>query len=209
MTQQAGSARTAVFAVALVVVAVLVAGCTSARHGSHGQRSSSTAVPTKKRTFKLAASGSVNVEVPAQPMATVPTRTDGLQFELYLLKRSGSAVDVVFALHNTSSKAIDLMAATAGIDANTGSDSAVDAHHVSNVSLVDPKGLKQYLTFLQNPKDENSECLCSQVNNSLGDNLQPGARRYAMSEVAAPPPQVTKVTVLAAIASVPDATITG
>lgn len=207
MKQQTRSARTAAFAIAVAVV-LLLGGCTFAHHDGQGHRSSRTPAPTKKHTFRLAASGSVNVEVPTQPMATVPTRTEGLQFELYLLKRSGSAVDVVFALHNTSAKSIDMKAATAGMDADPGSDSAVDAHHVSNVSLVDPKGLKQYLTFLQNPKDEQSQCLCSQINNSFEDNLQPGARRYGMSEVAAPPPDVTKVTVLAEIASVPDATIT-
>lgn len=193
--------RTAVRAVSAVacILAVLVGGtacgrdATTTRPASHPMR------------FHLdaASAGPVAADVPTTPVASAPTGTQGLTFELFVLRRSGQVVDVVFALHNTGSSEIDLNEPTKALDES----SAIPVHVASAIALVDRKGLKEYLTFREN--GDEGRCLCSQTWNAVGGGtLGAGKRRYYAAVVAAPPASVTEVTLKAGSAEIDSARIT-
>lgn len=181
-------------AAAALVVALAATGCGTGDDAA-----------ARRMTFHLdaASAGTVSVDVPAKPVATVPTSTDGMDFELYTLKRSDAVVQVVFALHNTGGEDINLAYATADLDENP----AVSVHYASNIALVDGTGLKEYKTFLEDA--DGGACLCSQTWNAIGGGFGPDARLYFVAEVAAPPATVQQVTVRAGIATVTNARIEG
>lgn len=161
--------------------------------------------PTRKMRFALGQAGYASTQqVPEQPMAVVHTSRPGLDFELYVLRRSGKSVDVVFALHNVTGRTIDLDKPSQALQRGStlaGTRFAVD------IALVDGQNLKEYLTFLV--RDE--QCLCTKVwNSNERTKLKARESQYGMAQVAAPPTDVDTVTVLAgALASVPGARIGG
>ena len=82
----------------LLTVALGAAGCAQDDAATHAP-----AAPRPMR-FDLAAAsvGPLAVDVPATPVATAPTGTQDLAFELFVLRRSGQVADVVFALDRKS-----------------------------------------------------------------------------------------------------------
>lgn len=173
-----------------------------------GDDETKPAQASRKMTFDLAAEqrGKVTIDVPAKPLATVPTSTAKMNLELYAAKRTGEVVDVVFALHNTG----DAGMKTDGVTVSMDEDPFSTRHDVSNVAIVDPKGLKEYRTYLQDPDSDDAFCLCS-YSWQDGDtqDFAPDERRYYVSEVAAPPAEVTQVTILTGNASVRDVRLEG
>lgn len=175
--------------------ALALAGCTLG----------ASEVPTRKIRFALGEAGYASAQaVPEKPLAVVHTDQPGLDFELYVLRRSGKAVDVVFALHNVTGTTMDLDGPSQDLERGSllaGSRFAVD------VALVDGQHLKEYLTFLVG----DDQCLCTKVwQSSERETLKAHQRAYGMAQVAAPPTDVTTVTVLAGtLASVPGARIGG
>lgn len=187
------SARTAI-AAAAVTLTLAATGCA---HENSAPR---------RMTFHLAAAtaGPVSANVPAKPVATVASSTDGMDFELYDVRRSNGVVRVVFALHNVGDADVNLGDATQDLDENP----TVSVHDASGVALVDGTGLKEYKTFLEG--GDGSACLCSQTWNAIGDTrLGPGTSRYYVAEVAAPPASVQQVTVRAGVATVTGVRIEG
>lgn len=155
--------------------------------------------------FDLAAAsaGPLAVDVPTDPVASAPTGTPDLAFELFVLRRSGQVVDVVFALRNTGGSDIDLSDPTKELDESP----AIPVHVASAIALVDRKGLKEYLTFREN--GDEGRCLCSETWNAVGEGkLGAGKRRYYAAVVAAPPADVTEVTVKAGSVDIDSARIT-
>lgn len=191
--------RTWVVGLACVLaVALADTGCT-------GHDSTAARGPRPVR-FELdaASAGTLAVEVPAKPVATASTATSGLTFELYAVKRSGGVVDVVFALYNAGQSGIGLADVTKKLDESPG----ITQHVASAVALVDPKGLKEYLTFRED--GDEGACLCSETWNAVGGGTLPaGKRRYYAAVVAAPPAGVTEVTLKAGIADIDSVRIEG
>lgn len=190
------TASRAVAAAAMVLsLAATLSGCATDQSAT-----------TRRMTFHLdaATAGPVSVNVPAKPTATVPTSTDGMDFELYVVKRTDAVVQVVFALHNVGDADINLAYATEDLDENP----TVSVHDARAVALVDGTGLKEYKTFLEGGDD--SPCLCSHTWTAIGDNgFGPGTRLYYFAEVAAPPASVRQVTVRAGVATVTGVRIEG
>lgn len=194
-------------AVITAAVAMLgAAGCTG-DNGAQDRKDGSKAGNGKMMSFDLAAkdSSAVQVNVPDKPIATTPSSTEGLVFELYTVKRSDKVVTVVFALHNTSDKEIENRASTKDLD----EDPTALANDASNVSLVDTTGLKEYRSFLTGD-DADGNCLCSTVWNISGENdFSADERQHYVTQIAAPPAEVKQVNVLAHVATVPDVKIDG
>lgn len=194
----------------LAVVGFVLAGCTGLPTAEPGEGASkSSKAPGKAMTFDLVSdqAGTVTVNVPAEPIASTPTSTEGMTLELYAVQRSDKVVNVVVAMHNTGKTAIPIRESTTDLDE---SPSAI-SRNTSNIALLDAKGLKEYRTFLADADDVNSDCLCSNTYD-IGegdDDFAPGERRHYVSQVAAPPTDVTKVTVLAGLGSFPGVTVEG
>lgn len=188
--------RVATMLAGALLVAGSVTGCGA------GQQ-----VAARPMTFQLDAgrAGAVTVDVPRQPIATAPTSTEDVSFELYALQRSDSFVQVVFALHNTGDAEMNLAFVASDLDENP----AVSIHVASAVALVDGTGLKEYKTYLEDGED--GACMCSVTWDAVSTSgFKPGTRRYYVAEVAAPPAGVSDVTVRAGgVASVDHARIEG
>lgn len=203
--------RRGVAAFGLAVVGLVLAGCTGlpTAEPSDGASKGSKA-QGKAMRFDLVSdqAGTVTVNVPAEPIASTPTSTEGLTLELYAVQRSDKVVNVVVAVHNTGKTAIPVLESTTDLDE---SPSAV-SRNTSNIALLDAKGLKEYRTFLEDADDVNSACLCSKtydIGDPGDDDFAPGERRHYVSQVAAPPSDVTEVTVLAGLGSFPGVTVEG
>lgn len=191
-------------ALPLALVAVVASACTKppvAKKPDH-----TSAPPQRTLTFALEAKayGPVSVRVPVSPIATVPTNARDVTLELYGLHRTGGVVQVVFALRHTGD---DYNAGEATYDLDE--DPAIASHDASRVALVDTANLKEYKTFLSNGKD--GDCLCTYTWDATGDTGNPtsGDREYYLAEVAAPPAEVSTVTVRAGIAEIAGARIEG
>lgn len=188
-------------ALVLVLVATAALGCT--KPPAEKKRHESQA-PQRSLTFKLESEkyGSVSVRVPDTPVATVPTGAAGVDFQLYALQRADTAVRVVFAIRH-SGKDYDRAAATRSLD----EDPAIAAYDASDVALIDTRNSKEYKTFLENGAD--GSCLCSVTWEVSGDSGGPsvGNRDFYLALVAAPPADVTEVTVRSGVADVPHARI--
>lgn len=190
-------------ALVLVLVATAALGCTKPpaekkQHESHA--------PNRTLTFALASDkyGSVKVRVPDTPVATAPTDTPGVDFQLYALQRADTAVRVVFALRHSGPN-YDRAAVTRQLD----EDPAIASHSASEVALIDTRDRKEYKTFLENGAD--GACLCSVTWTAGGDSGGPtvGDRDFYIAVVAAPPADVTTVTVRGGVGDVANARIGG
>lgn len=186
-----------------VLAAVVASGCTKSPPANKPGHTSQA--PQRTLTFQLEAEayGKVSVRVPEAPVATAPTSTKDVTFELYTLHRVGGAVQVVFALRHTGDHYSD---ADATLDLDE--DPAIASHDASRVALVDTANLKEYKTFLANGQD--GDCLCTQTWSATGDaGVSSGDRTYYLAEVAAPPAEVSTVTVRAGVADIAGARIEG
>lgn len=193
-------------ALPVLLVAVAALGCTKSPPDTKKPHHAS-ATPQQTLTFRLAAEayGSVSVRVPQAPVASAPTSSRDVTFELYALHRAGGAVQVVFALRHTGD---DYNGAYATEDLDE--DPGIAEHDASWLALVDPAGLKEYKTFLSD--GDSGDCLCSTTWSATGEGTgspSKGDRDYYVAEVAAPPADVTTVTVRAGLADIAGARIEG
>lgn len=190
----------AVFGGCLALVAmVAVSGCAD---GSAAAPEPNAAARPMKFDLQSDHAGPLAVNVPSAPVTTVHTSTKDLDFELYAAQRSGKVVDIVFALRNTGQDTIGLGDPTTELDENP----AITAHFASAIALVDDKGLKEYKTFREN--GDEGACLCSETWSAVGGgDLPAGKRRYYAAVVAAPPADVSTVTLKAGITDINDVRI--
>ena len=192
----------------LAIMALLLAGCGGGGHKvAAGHKRVLTATASGRRMqFSLAdaSTGPVTTEVPAQPIGSTPSTMPGVTLQLYVLRRvSANAVLAVFALNIQGSVVNAALSGTLvePLDANWGSNNNVES--VSAVSLFDPAGLKEYLPFMANPRDDTT-CLCSNI--AAGGVFNSAGTFYMAALLAAPPSTVTSlsfVTGLGTIANVP------
>jgi hypothetical protein len=77
---------------------------------------------------------------------------------------------------------------------------------MSNVSLVDPVGLKQYLTYTAQPSAPNM-CVCSLAPDISAYNR--GALSYYAAVTSAPPPSVTSVSFVTGIGTIGNVSLSG
>lgn len=194
-------------AAALTAVIVTTAGCIGPLTAKKHHESKSKAPPAKTMKFVLASQkyDAISVKVPAKPVASAPSSTPGVTFELYTVTRADRAVRVVFALNHADADDYNAAYATADLNEN----GAITWHDASRVALVDTKNLKEYKTFLENGDDGN--CLCSVTWSATGQDsgVEHGDRTYYVAEVAAPPANVKQVTVRAGVTDIPDVNVSG
>lgn len=168
---------------AILVLAISLGGCGLRETAS--PKSSSTAGPVTAQVSPGASTSSASTPkvtggADRTPIASTgdPASSAG-GIEILSLKRdSAQLVTLRLALVNSGSKDVT----TANRFGGTGS------RNLSEVYLVDPDGLKKYLTVL----DAKDSCLCS--TNLF--NVQPGERLDLFATFAAPPPEVKTVTVV-------------
>lgn len=166
-------------AVALVVVTVLGACSGSsptptAAPTSAGDRPNASSTPSSSFATPRTSAAA------GPPIATTgdPTSAAGA-IEIASLRRdSPQLVTLRFALVNSGTKDVGVANRFGG----AGSRSMTD------VALVDPDGLKKYLTVL----DEKDQCLCS----TNLTNVPAGGRLDLFATFAAPPAEVKAVTVI-------------
>ncbi len=188
---------------ALLSAALALTACT----GGSSPKSSTTPEgagggDSVQRTFELTGYASQTAKVPSTPMASTPTTIKGLELQVYLVQRDQQGVFVVFGLHNTTTADVANLSGT-----TLGENGAVD-YTVGGVSLVDTAGLKQYLVL--RPKDfadqetasKPGPCACSQVPRPFltftADEV-----KYFAAEIAAPPPNVSKLSFVTPLGTVP------
>lgn len=202
-----GRRRAVLAAVAAFAVVAGGTGLVAALSGGGGHHAPSVAAvsatpthsvppgPTHTMSFQLADSstGPVNAEVPSQPLSSVPSSVEGVTLQLYLAKRqTPGAVAVVFALQiNTTGQGISRVSSIQhSLSANTSNSNQT----VSNVALLDAAGLKEYQTFMADPRQD-ATCLCTAL--PFGDGFNStGEVFYYAALVAAPPSDVTSVSVV-------------
>lgn len=168
---------------AVLVLAVMLGGC--GLRDKANPTSSSTAAP-----FTTQASPGVTRPPPSTPkssgnaggtpIATAgdPASPDG-GIEILSLKRdSAQLVTLRLVLVNSGTKDVTTANRFSG---STG-------RSLTGLYLIDPGGLKKYLTVL----DAKESCVCS---DNLS-NVQPGGRLDLFATFAAPPPEVATVTVV-------------
>ncbi len=191
---------------ALTLCALVAASsCTAGSSDDRQAAPTASAVPSTGRSFELAGFSPLTVAVPDEPVATAPTSVPGTDLTVYVVQRAGQAVTVVFGLRTTT--------APASGDKSVGprlGESYID-YTVGGVTLVDPVGLKQYLTL--RPEDFEItatgpvQCACSSTRG--GSELEPGHEQVFAASLAAPPADVTSVSLVTPMGTVPGLTITG
>lgn len=149
--------------------------------------------------FRLASTsaGRVTVEIPTQPIDSMPSSIAGVTLKLYLVKRQHDAVLVVFALQ------VDPSAASIGLESSIDqalSYNASSTFAANPIGLVDPVGLKEYLPFMGDPKKDTT-CLCSTLSGGPYDEEHRTVTNYLAAIVAAPPPSVKSVAFVSGMGS--------
>lgn len=200
--------RTARCSYLLAGLLLPLTGCTATTTGPHDALATQP-VPTSTspgggdRVFALAGYSPLVAAVPEAPLATAPSSLSHLELEAYLLQRSGRTVQIVFALHNRGTEPAASIATQLG--------EGINDFTVAGVSVLDPVGLKQYLTLrpaeASQAAQPTTQCACSSTL-GLGD-IEPDGRRYFATTVTAPPSTVTTVTLLSPVGSLPGLTLTG
>lgn len=192
---------------ALLSAALALTACTSGSSpkGSAPDGSAPSAGgKTVQKTFELAGYASRTAKVPDAPIASTPTAIAGLELQVYLLQRDQKGVLVVFALHNTGTGDLSDISGT-----SLGEGYSLD-YTVGAVSLVDTAGLKQYLVL--RPKDFADEatvqhpgpCACSRTSGGNLSTFGANEVHYFAAEIAAPPPEVTKLSFVTPLGTVAD-----
>jgi len=183
---------------------VVLTGCggrhkTGAHNGGHET--------SREKTFRLvAAVQPLAVAVPSQPLGSTPTTIPGVDLRLYVVRRlSANAAVVVFSLYTKPGASnINPIAAMNGVSSN---GFAAQGASVSDASLVDLNGLKQYLTYMSDPTKD-STCVCSYLPNSDAT-FVPGKAAYFAAVTAAPPPGVTTVSFVIGLGTVAGVPLSG
>jgi hypothetical protein len=183
-------------------LAVVVAG--SACSGSASKKAKGTPSTaggtTETLRLKNPSAPPVVVKVSKDAVASVPSSTSGLQFEVFLLKRTGSTVTLVGALHNTANSAVS-------VDDQLGDGRAI--YDVSGVSIVDGVNLKQYQTLRGSDLSAPGPgCLCASTAEVSFPGVQPGARWFFAALFQVPPPDINTVAVYSPIGVIPSVPIT-
>lgn len=211
--------KVGVSALAVLVLALGVVGCGRGHKAGTAERPSPGQVstgPTRTMRFQLAdtSKGSVNAEIPDQPIGSVPSNIAGITLQLYLAKRQDpGAVLVVFALQISPPGVTTLDGSDLGVvealsaNYDTAPENRLQAS-VSEVGLLDPAGLKEYETFMADPSRDGT-CLCSLIDPGLNNGtINPGTYYFA-AFVAAPPPSVTSVSFVSGLGSIGNAKVSG
>ena len=187
---------------ALAVVVAGSAGLACSGSGSKKAKSTSSSGGATTQTLRLRNTSAppVVAQVPKEAVASVPSSTSGLQFEVFLLKRAGSRVTLVGALRNTSTSAVT-------VDDQLGDGRAV--YDVSGLSLIDGVNLKQYQTLRSsNSSAPGDGCLCGGTAEASLPGIQPGARWFFAALFPAPRPDINTVAVYSPIGVIPSVPIT-
>lgn len=130
------------------------------------------------------------LELPAEPVATLPSNRPGLELEVWAISRANGTATLAFAVANRSSGPY-------GMGGELASNGV--AGDVSGVSLVDAGNLKRYLVLL----DPEGGCVCSLTD---GVAMDPGGSAFFYATFTAPPAEVTRITVetpMGTVAAVP------
>jgi hypothetical protein len=154
--------------------------------------------------------------LPAQPLGTTKSITDGVSLQVWEAQRSAGAVTVVFSLddvsggnistngegNNNTNYEVDLEEALSSNPIGAGQTDGA-----SNVSIFDSANLTDYETFCRVASNGVvSDCLDS---SDVVDLQQNGASQFFAVVVAAPPASDTSGTVVTGVGSVPDVPISG
>jgi hypothetical protein len=171
------------------------------------------ALTVRKVTLTLMSGRRVAFKLPAAPLGTTKSITDGVNLEVWAAQRSAGGVTVVYALDDVSGGDIstdgsgDVPVVTVLSDALASDNGNYADDGASNVGLFDATNLTEYQTFCQVASDGTlSDCLDSADDVSLEKD---GARQYFAAVVAAPPASATSATVVTGVGSVPDVPISG
>lgn len=189
--------------VSLVALTVVLGACSASGNGG-GEAGPAKSVPTTqadtssqhrtgKQTFSLvsASYSTVAADIPSKPIASGPAQSAGTLIDIYVLKRTGKSVLLVFGYRNKD--ADEKKVPATGVDFGSGPAD----YTVSGVSLFDSTGLKRYLVYL----DSEDNCLCSKT--SL-DDIPRGKSETFAALLPAPPSSVTTVAVQTPLGSVVD-----
>jgi len=200
----ASGVRRRATAAAFVVSLMVLSSCSDSRKpGGAAAPKAPDKSATHVETIQLDAAdyGTISAKIPDTPLASAPSTVSGIKIEVFSLTRTGdNSVTLILALNNTN-------AAKAGLDNTDYYSDDPGGSSVDAISLFDPNGLKQYLTFRQPGHDPSNAkklgpCLCSSAVGLSG--MEPGERVYLAAIFPAPPPEVTKMTVQAGFGAVPD-----
>lgn len=199
-----GPGRTGAFRLlSVVAMCAALAGCGGSHKQAHARN------PTQRMSFQLAADTQpIAANVPSQPIGTTPTSFAGLQLRLYVLHRLGpQAALVIYGFYTAPGTTI-------GVGDETEIQQAMSATGLSNsgetalsdVSLVDPVGLKQYLVYQAQPTNP-ATCVCSLFPNvSI---FQPGTTTYFAAVTSAPPPGVSSVSFVTGLGTIGNVSMSG
>lgn len=162
--------------VLVATVLLALAGCSDDDTDSGQEASTNSTVEARGQTSATSDRSGSN----DKPVATLgDPRSTGGGIEIYSLRReTDRLVTLRFALVNQGTE-------DARVDSRFG---GTGSRSMEEVYLVDPDGLKRYLTVL----DSEDRCLCS--TNLF--NVEPGERLEAFATFAAPPREVKAVTVV-------------
>lgn len=158
-------------------------------------------VETQEVSFDLEASayGPVQLDVPTEPIATVPSTVQGIELEVFALQRSadGQAVTLVFAAENTTTDEL-------GFDTTSSYSEIAGGNFVSSGLLVDVTELKAYQVFRLD--GDEGACLCSEASDLFS--LDAGQRLFLSAVYPAPPPATERMTLQIGMGTVPDIPVT-
>jgi len=211
----ASGVRRRVTAATFVAGLMVLSACSDSRKpGGGAAPKAPDKSATHVETIQLDAAdyGTISAKISDTPLASAPSTVTGIQIDVFSLTRTGdNSVTLILALNNTN-------ATKAGLETTDYYSEDPGGSSVSAISLFDPNGLKQYLTFRQPGNDPSNAkklgpCLCSSAFGLLGSppksssslsGMEPGERVYLAAIFPAPPPEVTKMTVQAGFGAVPD-----
>jgi hypothetical protein len=204
--------QTGVRWILFLVACALVTACGGAHHSrdAHVHRVRGTVTAGRPMRFTLAADTQpVTTTVPTQPIGVVSTSYPGVQLRLYALRRLGpEAALAVYGLYVEPGTGI-------GVGTQVSIEEAMSVGGLppggaqaalSNVSLVDPVGLKQYLTYQTRPGNPNT-CVCSLFPSV--STLDSGTTSYFAAVTSAPPASVTSVSFVTGLGTIGNVSLSG
>ena len=125
-----------------------------------------------------------NVAAQSLASAKLSTLAPGIEVQVLSLARTGGGVVTLrFTLENPTDTKVDIVG---------GHLTAYDRSDVGKVSLVDYANKKRYVVM----KDSDGGCVCSTADEYGAHEIQAGGRLEFWASFAAPPEDVTRITVL-------------